>query len=133
VEELDERSAPAVDAHGIRPPPAYVIEDGPATGAAAVLVLRGELDLAAAPELRARLEPRGVALAVVVGLADVTFVDSAVLKELLRARDELAGRGVRLVLAGSSPQVQRLLDLTRTSELFEHAPDVESALARLSR
>jgi hypothetical protein len=29
--------------------------------------------------------------------------------------------------------VRRLLDLTRTSELFEHAPDVESALARLSR
>jgi anti-sigma B factor antagonist len=71
-------------------------------------------------------------LALVVDLSEVTFVDSAVLKELLRAREELAGRGVRLLLAGSPHPLQRLLDLTRTSELFEHAPDVESAISRLS-
>ena len=54
------------------------------------------------------------------------------LKELLRARAELAARDVRLVLAGVPAPVRRLLDLTRTSELFEDAPDVETALKRLS-
>jgi anti-sigma B factor antagonist len=129
VEELDERSAPTVDAHGIRPPPAYAIEDRPPIGATAVLALRGELDMASAPELRAGLEAPSGALALVVDLSEVRFIDSAVLKELLRARDELAGRGIRLVLAGTSHPVQRLLDLTRTSELFEHTPDVETGVA----
>ena len=41
-------------------------------------------------------------------------------------------RDVRLVLAGVAPPVRRLLDLTRTSELFEDAPDVAAALTRLS-
>ena len=36
------------------------------------------------------------------------------------------------MLAGVSAPVRRLLDLTRTSELFEDAPDVDSALKRLS-
>jgi anti-sigma B factor antagonist len=132
MEELDERRTPTIDAQGICPPPAYSIEAGPATGAAAVLVLRGELDLAAAPDLRERLQAPSGTRALVVELVDVTFIDSAVLKELLRAREELAGGGVRLVLAGTSRAVQRLLDLTRTSELFEHAPDVDGALTRLS-
>ena len=49
------------------------------------------------------------------------------LKELLRARAELSARDVQLVLAGVPPPVRRLLDLTRTSELFEDAPDAETA------
>jgi anti-anti-sigma factor len=130
VEELHERRAPSVDARGIRPPPAYAIEAGSTTGGTTVLVLRGELDMAAAPTLRARLELPAGTSALVIDLSEVAFVDSAILKEMLRARDELAARGVGLVLAAVSPPVQRLLDLTRTSGLFEHAPDVEAALAR---
>jgi anti-sigma B factor antagonist len=130
IARLVDEPAPAIDAQGIRPPAAYAIEDGRATGAAAVLVLRGELDMAAAAELRARLDAPTVVLALVVDLTGVTFIDSAVLKELLRAREQLAGRGVRLVLAGASHPVQRLLDLTHTSGLFEHAPDAAGALAR---
>jgi anti-sigma B factor antagonist len=132
VKDLDERRAPTVDARGIRPPPAYAIEAGPLAGSVAVLVLRGELDMAAAPALRARLQHPGAVLGVVVDLAEVTFVDSAVLKELLRARAELGGRGVRLMLAGVPQPVQRLLDLTRTAELFDAAPDVDRAVERLA-
>jgi len=68
----------------------------------------------------------------VLDLTRVTFIDSAVLKELLRARAELSEKGVRFVLASVPAPVRRLLDLTRTSELFEDAPDVDSALKRLS-
>jgi hypothetical protein len=49
----------------------------------------------------------------------------------LRARAELAERDTRLVLAGVPPPVRRLLDLTRTSELFEDAENVEEAVRLL--
>lgn len=130
-ERHDSGEAPGIDERGMRPPAAYSIRDAGADGAA-VLVLEGELDLAATPLLRARVDEfAGPAL--VLDFRRATFIDSAVLKELLRARSELAARDVRLVLAGVPPPIRRLLDLTRTSELFEDAPDVESALRLLSR
>jgi anti-anti-sigma factor len=126
-EDKESREAASIDERGLRPPAAYSIRDG-ATG---VLKLEGELDLAAAPALRKRVDEfDGQSL--VLDFVRVTFIDSAVLKELLRARAELAERGVRLVLAGVPAPVRRLLDLTRTSELFEDAPDVDGALKRLN-
>jgi anti-sigma B factor antagonist len=125
------RESAGIDERGLRPAAAYAIRDAAADGAG-VLVLEGELDLAATPVLRERLdEVTGGAL--VLDFRRATFIDSAVLKELLRARNELAARDVRLVLAAVPPPIRRLLDLTRTSELFEDAPDVETALKRLSR
>jgi anti-sigma B factor antagonist len=129
-EREQSRERAGIDEHGLRPPAAYSIRDAAADGAA-VLVLEGELDLAATHVLRARVdEATGGAL--VLDFRRATFIDSAVLKELLRARSELAVRDVRLVLAAVPPPIRRLLDLTRTSELFEDAPDVETALRRLS-
>jgi anti-anti-sigma factor len=123
----ESREAASIDERGLRPPAAYSIRDrGPG-----VIMLEGELDLAAAPELRTRLDGfDGQSL--VLDFARTTFIDSAVLKELLRGRVELSERGVRLVLAGVPTPVRRLMDLTRTSELFEDAPDVHSALRRLN-
>jgi anti-anti-sigma factor len=126
-EHNERREAASIDERGLRRPAAYSIRHG-ATG---VLKLEGELDLAAAPALRKRIDEfDGESL--VLDFERVTFIDSAVLKELLRARAELTERGVRLVLAGVPAPVRRLLDLTRTSELFEDAPDVDSALKRLN-
>jgi anti-anti-sigma factor len=123
----ESREAASIDERGLRPPAAYSIRDrGPG-----VIMLEGELDLAAAPELRTRLDGfDGQSL--VLDFTRTTFIDSAVLKELLRGRVELSERGVRLVLAGVPTPVRRLMDLTRTSELFEDAPDVHSALRRLN-
>jgi anti-anti-sigma factor len=97
-----------------------------------ILALHGELDLAAAPKLRACIDEVPAGNALVLDFSEATFIDSAVLKELLRARAELAARDAGLVLAGVPPPVRRLLDLTRTSELFEDAPDVETAITRLT-
>jgi anti-sigma B factor antagonist len=97
-----------------------------------VLALQGELDLSAAPRLRARIEQAATGRALVIDLKRVTFADSAILKELLRARAELAADDVRLVLVGAPKPVRRLLDLTRTAELFEQADDAETALTRLT-
>jgi anti-anti-sigma factor len=122
------REAASIDERGLRPPAAYSIRDGSQDG---VVALEGELDLAAAPELRRRVD-EAVGPGLVLDCARLTFIDSAVLKELLRARAELAERGVRLILVGVPSPVRRLMDLTRTYELFEDAPDVETALTRLS-
>ena len=127
AEHNQSRDAASIDERGLRPPAAYSIRDR-GTG---VIMLEGELDLAAAPELRTRFDGfDGETL--VLDFTRTTFIDSAVLKELLRGRVELSERGVRLVLAGVPTAVRRLMDLTRTSELFEDAPDLDSALRRLN-
>ena len=98
---------------------------GARPSAVRVLVLRGRARSGGrAAAAGAGRRDRPPARALVLDLRGATFIDSAVLKELLRARAELAERDVRLVLAGVAPPVRRLLDLTRTSELFEDAPDV---------
>jgi anti-anti-sigma factor len=131
MDEPGERhEAPIIDAQGIRPPAAYAVDQRPAGEGVTLLELRGELDMAAAPQLAARIDAC-TAGALVLDLGETTFVDSAILKELLSARSELAARDVRLVLAAVPPPVRRLLDLTRTSELFEDAPDVATAVTRL--
>ena len=128
ADEQQSREAASIDDRGLRPPAAYTIrlrDDAP------VLVLEGELDLAAAPELRRHVDEfRGDAL--VFDFKRSTFIDSAVLKELLRARAELAERGVRLMLAAVPAPVRRLMDLTRTSELFEDAESADAALTQLN-
>jgi anti-anti-sigma factor len=128
ADNQESREAASIDDRGLRPPAAYTIrlrDDAP------VLVLEGELDLAAAPELRRHVDDfHGDAL--VFDFKRSTFIDSAVLKELLRARAELAERGVRLMLAAVPAPVRRLMDLTRTSELFEDAESADAALTRLN-
>ena len=124
--KLHETSIPG---RGLDPLDAYTVRELPAPDGVASLVLRGELDMAAAPELRARVDAAAGARALLIDLAEATFVDSAVLKELLRADSELARHDTRLVLVAIAAPVRRLLDLTRTAELFTLAPDRETALA----
>lgn len=132
-DDRDERREPAtIHEPGVRSPAPYSIREAESTERVRVLLLEGELDLAAAPQLHARVDETPSGRALVLDLSRATFIDSAVLKELLRARAELAERDVRLVLAGVSPPVRRLLDLTRTSELFEDAEDRDEAVRRLS-
>jgi len=123
-----------VDGSGIRPPNVYAISERPAPPGVVLLALRGEFDVAAAPAARERLEdaraqrPRGV----VLDLAEVTFADSSALCELLRADAGLRADGSLLVIAAVPPVVERLLGLTRASDLLELAPSVEQALDRVT-
>jgi anti-anti-sigma factor len=126
---------PSLDARGIRPPAVHAVEPGGAPAGVALLTLRGEFDLAAAPMLRDRLaEARtAAARAVVLDMTEVTFVDSSALRELLRADAALSAAGVPLVLVGLRPPVDRLLELTRTTGMFTVAATVEAALGGLAR
>jgi stage II sporulation protein AA (anti-sigma F factor antagonist) len=117
------------DALGIRAPAAFRIEHPPSRDGVSLIVLRGEVDLAAAATLRAHVRTASDA-GLVIDLAAVTFIDSSALRELLFARDHLAGQDARLVLAAVPPGVHRLLRLTGTLAMFEVAASRTEALAR---
>lgn len=119
-----------IDEHGIRPPAAFAIEEE-RTGTTTTIRLSGEVDVAASPTVRARVDA-AAAGPIVFDLSAVTFVDSSGLRELLRARKECDRRGGRLVLAGVPPSVTRLFDLTGTAAMFEIAPTLRAALARVA-
>jgi anti-anti-sigma factor len=125
------REPTSIDALGIRPPAAFELETSEPHPGVALLLLRGELDFAAAAALRAQVAAVA-AMRLVIDLREVTFIDSSALRELLNARGELERHGGRLVLSGVPVSVQRLLDMTGTAALFESAPTRVQALRRLT-
>jgi anti-anti-sigma factor len=129
-EPMDEREPPRIDALGIKAPPAFAIEEATATGGPTIIVLRGELDMAAATMIR-RLVDGADRTGLVIDLSAVRFADSSALRELLHARTAVAERGARLVLAEVPHAVRRLLEMTCTAGLFELSPSVEEAVERL--
>ncbi len=98
-----------------------------------MLAFTGELDLAVHGRFAAVVDevvaesPR----AVVADLAGSEFMDSTMLRELLRAHSALQDAGSTLVVAGSQPPVRRLLELTGTDEMLALAESREAALAGL--
>jgi anti-anti-sigma factor len=92
----------------------------------------GELDLASAPKVRTALAlaASGTGGHLILDLSNVTFIDSSALGTLLRADDQLAGDGVRLLLVCPPGPVQRLLAMTRLDGQLALEPDRASALAR---
>ena len=114
---------------GVDPAGAFSGEACPAPEGVSLLELSGELDIAATSVVRSHVDEAAGRRGVVLDLSGATFVDSSMLKELLRANSELTRYGTRLVLAGSTPAVRRVLELTRTTGLFTLADDRESALA----
>jgi anti-anti-sigma factor len=116
---------------GVEPAGAFTVEARPAPDGVVLVELGGELDIAATSAVRSRVDEAAGRRALVLDLSEATFVDSSMLKELLRANAELARYETRLVLAGITPVVRRVFDLTRTAELFTVAEDRQAALALL--
>ena len=85
-----------------------------------VVAVRGDLDLATAPRVRAQLEDALAARPhrLVVDLADCSFVDASSLTMLLEAHRRTARAGRELVLRGCSPRVLRLLSITGLGRVF---------------
>ncbi len=113
-------------------PPVFDIEVLPAPDRILLLRLEGELDVATTPRFRSEVRnglEAGVR-AIVLDMEAVSFMDSSMLKELLRSHAEIAPGGGVLVLVAPQAAVRRLLDLTRTSELLEIVATREEALAR---
>ena len=90
-----------------------------------ILELHGELDMATSPQLAEALDElaeNGPAT-VVLDLRGVSFLDSTGLKAIFSARNTTQERGQQLAVTPGSPQVQRLLSLTR---LGEHLTMIET-------
>jgi anti-anti-sigma factor len=100
-------------------------------GATAVVEVTGELDIVAAASVSVRLDEltAGSRPDVVLDLRGVTFMDCSGLSVLVRVRKRTLERGGRLGIVGDSPQVLRLLRLTRLSRSFALHDDLASALA----
>jgi anti-sigma B factor antagonist len=106
------------------------IERVPAPAGTAVLVLAGELDLATAGRFRDLADSaigEGVQK-LVLDMSETTFLDSTMLRELLRTNTALQGNGGKVVLVGAQAAVDRLLELTGTAELFGQAATRADAL-----
>ena len=89
-----------------------------ANGPVALITLRGELDMLAIAELEAELE-RVIEDVVALDLRSLLFLDSAGLRMILLARDRLGSEDRRLVLVRGSRDVQRVFEITRTTERLE--------------
>src|SRR3954463_7465956 len=76
----------------------FAIEPLPAPDGIAALALVGELDMAAAPSLRSRIDGALAMRAFAVALPGATSVASSRPKELRRGAAELARAGARLVV-----------------------------------
>jgi anti-sigma B factor antagonist len=108
-------------------------EEWPSRGVA-VLVVHGEADLHAAPQLRERLRAvtESGASDVVVDLSDTTFVDSTSLGVLLGGLKRLreAGGGMRIVVA--RPDIRRIFEITLLDQVFPLHDSRAGALSALS-
>jgi len=114
---------------GVEPAGAFTVEPRPAPAGVSLVELGGELDIAATSAVRSCVDEAAGRRALVLDLSGATFVDSSMLKELLRASAELDRYETLLVLAGITPAVRRVLELTRTTGLFTLADDRAAALA----
>lgn len=95
-----------------------------------LLVMAGEIDLATSGQFRGVVdEALAEGIALVADMAEVTFMDSTMLRELLRAHRDLETAGRHFVLAAPQAPVRRLLDLTGTARLFRATATRAEALS----
>jgi anti-anti-sigma factor len=90
----------------------------------AVIVLIGELDLDAVPELRKAFADPDIAdrPEVVVDCSGLSFIDSSGLSVLLAEHKRLAQKGSRLVIRSPQPGPLRVLEITGLFEYFDVEP-----------
>lgn len=74
--------------------------------------IAGEFDAAVAIDLESAIGRADGVGTLLVNLGRCEFIDSVGVTLLLRARQRLEGRGARMLIAGQSGQVRRVLDLT---------------------
>ena len=99
------------------------------------LVLSGELDIATAPSLCARLDASraGRRPRLLVDLSQVEFCDSTGLRALLGAASEVRTHGGRFALVcAPGSGVARLLDVVGAAEIIAVHPDRATAMAALA-
>lgn len=99
--------------------PAFSVETEEDMGSVVVRAT-GEIDVATAPQVESELLTLiDAGSAVVLDLHGVTFIDSSGLRTLVTARQRAEEKSVSFALAGRSPAVERLLQVTGLDTVFE--------------
>jgi anti-sigma B factor antagonist len=100
--------------------PGQLVIDSRRDGDTLVLSLRGELDLTSAPAFDRELEQVAAngPTRLVIDLSGLDFMDSTGLRALLQARERAMANRHELALRRGPRQVQRVLELTKTDEVF---------------
>ena len=82
-----------------------------------MVYVAGEVDVASAPQLRFCLDD--LEGAVIVGLAEVTFLGSIGLNTLVSSRKRLLAGGGQLGLRNPQPSVRRILQVANMDDWFD--------------
>ncbi|MGK3201484.1 STAS domain-containing protein [Amycolatopsis sp. MEPSY49] len=95
-----------------------------------ILTVRGELDVATAPRLRARIGELVLAAGqlLVVDLAEVTFCDSSGISALIAARNAAEAAAASIALVAVPARLARTFALTGLSDFFPTYPTAEEAV-----
>lgn len=101
-------------------------------GGATVLMVSGELDLAASPTLEERLDQvfSDSVSQLVIDLRALEFIDSTGLSVLVKAHQRAEESGCNFGLVNGGSQVRRLLTLTGIAERLTVADEPEELLGR---
>ncbi|MBO0911524.1 MAG: STAS domain-containing protein [Acidobacteria bacterium] len=98
-----------------------------------VLALTGPLTAATGPVFENAMRREAPADTVILDLSEVPYIDSCGLGLLVTAYVTREKAGRKMVLSGVNQRVQRLLDVTQTSNLFLIFSSPEEAIAALER
>ena len=96
---------------------------GQLTARGAILVLNGEFGVSQRDRLKRAFDEVGREGCVVVDVSRTAFIDSTILGSLLQFRGDVVRNGGSFVLAAPSAMVQRLLEITMLTQLFDVRPD----------
>lgn len=96
-------------------------------GATTVLDIAGEIDLATAPQLNARIETIQPDATVVLDMSGVTFMDSTGLRVLIGAHERSKEAGGRLAVVASEGPVTKLLSITGVDAWLDLHDSLSSA------
>jgi anti-anti-sigma factor len=125
----------AADSPSPRGPKPSSIESGHHAPGLAFVRLHGEHDLTSEAKLQSALARAAAHSHVLVDLSDCTFMDSTVIKWLIRAGRAVEARGERLVLAIPPAQrdVARLAQMVHLGEIMPVFESHDDALAYLQQ
>ena len=107
------------------PPKGFTVEIDEPAGDRVVIRVKGELDMAAAPDLTEAIVGSKESTRVSLDLSGVTFLDSSASGALVSSGRSLAEAGSRLEVGPLSDVVTRVLEITglaETAEAFDVLP-----------
>jgi anti-anti-sigma factor len=109
----------------------FHVTEEPLEPSGVLLTAAGELDVATAPELRARLSTAidGGASRLVVDLRPVSFLDSIALATLLHARQRLGDAGRMAVVVAPDSYVRLMFEVAGLPECLDLVETREQAVA----